>query len=135
MPEPGGTGRVRVVVHGPAGAVEQVPAAEHGVRGTGTGREIADASDSWSGGEGTPAASVDGTPASDSVESAQARNERQASLWRASVRSSAHSVSPGPHAPLPGFSGSTTVPESRIAAASRSRSTPVWFAKAGGDRP
>ena len=100
-----------------------------------SGRETAEESASCSGGEPTPAVSVAGTPPIVSVDCAHARKDRHAPLCRASAMSTAQSVSPTPHAPLPGFSGSTTSPESRTAAASRSRSCPVCAAKSAFERP
>ena len=129
MPEPGDTGMTSVLVHGPAVLVEKAPAGELERSVTDSGRVTAEASASWSGGETAPAASVEGAAPIVSVDCAQARKERQAPLCRASARSTAQSVSPTPHAALPGFSGSTTSPESRTASARRSRSRPVCAAK------
>src|SRR5438270_2949407 len=41
----------------------------------------------------------------------------------------------GPQAPTPGSFGSTVCPESRIAAASRSMTTPVWLVKSDVESP
>src|SRR5918995_390927 len=108
MPVWGETGRTSVLVHGPAALVENVPAGELERSVTDSGRVTAELSASCSGGEIAPAGSVAGVAAIVSNDCAQVRKDRQAPLWRASARSTPHSVSPAPHAPLPGFSGSTT---------------------------
>ena len=89
-----------MLVHGPAGLVENVPAWELERSVTVTGRETADASDNDSGGEGAPATSDAGAPPMARVDCAHVRKDRHASLCFASGRSTAQSASPGPQAPV-----------------------------------
>ena len=86
------SGRVKVLVHGPVGLVENVPACELERSVTATGRETADASDSDSGGDGAPATSDAGAPPMARVDCAHERKDRHASLCFASGRSTAQSV-------------------------------------------
>ena len=129
---PGETGRVSVLVHGPAGLVENVPAGElerqrhgDGPRDRGRERELERRRGDTGGERRRRAGDRRASTAPTRGTSARPRCAVPPG------RSSAQSVSPGPHAPLPGFSGSTTSPESRIAAASRSRRAPVCVREVG----
>src|SRR5688500_17903112 len=100
---PGETESVSVLVHGPAALVENVPADELERSVTAAGRTTAEASDSSSGADGTPAMRRIGSAGPIvSVDWAHVRKDRHAPLCRASAMSTAHNVSPAPHAPLPG---------------------------------
>ena len=90
-----------MAVHGPAGLVENPPPGELERSVTLTGRVTADETESSSGPDATPATREMGvTGPSERIDCAQARNDRQASLCRASGRSTAHRDSSAPHAPV-----------------------------------
>ena len=103
-------------------------------RGHGRRRPRGDAGDlhleARSGAETTPAATACGAETNARVVGDQARNARQLSVSVAPSRSPAHQVlcPLAPHAPMPG-SAASWPPESRIAAASRSSTAPVWRVK------
>ena len=82
-----------MVIHGPAALVENVPAGELERRVAATGRVKAEASESSSGGDGTPATTEVGAAGPIvSVDCAHVRKDRHAPLCEASGRSTAHNV-------------------------------------------
>ena len=102
----------------------------------GTGSPVLVASERAIGPDGVPAVSV-WVGATVSTACVQARNDFQASFGRPSAWSATQNTfcPGGPHAALPGSSGSADSPESRTAAASRSRIAPVWAPKSALESP
>jgi hypothetical protein len=134
---PAGTATVSVLVHGPPGAVEKRPPGELDVSPTWSGPAAVSStplnvrSPTVIGAEGSPATSACGELVNASTDGFQVANDAQPWLNHAPSRSPRHQrfCPGGPHAPMPGSAGSTGSPESRSAAARRSRIAPLWLVK------
>ena len=126
-----------MVVHGPSGLGENVPCGEFERNVTATGVVTLAAIETVSGGEAVPAEMVVGAAPMVRVDCVHVRNDCQAALWLAPGMSTRQRESwpGGPHAPVPDVSGSMASAESRIEAASRSRSWPVCVAKSPAGMP